>query len=678
MPQITLLNTTGTKWGTSSYSNGNSPFTLGRTADYTCRGRVGWGPLDPTWQITSIKLYMNRTDGYAGKTLKIGSSVDTAWGATLDWSQNIYASTGTGVKSWDLTAYKTILQAYTCTWYLHFNHGSGDSSYCEWTAGSGSSAPRLVVEYEEATLSVPGGAFTIGVQSTITVGTLNSGLTHKLSYSIGTASGTFAGGGFITAGSAVTWTPDATLASQITTDMTGDVTLTLATYSGGVLQSTRALTYPLNVPASYVPSISSAPFVLQNPAGDTIGVYVQNRSWTKCTVTASSVYGATITEYRLTIGGVTKSSATNVITTDPLTMAGVLSATVTVIDSRGQTATLTNASAVTVYEYFAPIVTSFSLLRCDSGGVASNVGTYMKYVLTVVFAPVNNLNTRGGSIKFKVAGGSYGTAVALSTITSYSTTVTGVIGAGAIGSSGYVAAVGLTDRYSNGSALVEASLAPSKLWFDLHSSGEGMAIGKPSTEASKFDSGLPAIFRKDVTFETLSPAAPPMLGFGGVQLAAHIDSTKMATVTTHYICYYDVVANTPTLFAPWKISGQTYYNGVQVLVAGWYLFNGRAAFGGVTAIGHGRFSVVAMDASNAALLTSTLTGSANSLPSAILAAAIDAYSATSDYETSASLMCKASKVLYLPANAIVVAYLNAQTANLTRGDEGFFELCRVG
>ena len=150
MPTITLLNSTGTKWGTSSYSNGASPFTLGKTTDYTCRGRVGFSPINPTWYIKSIKLYMNRTDGYAGKTLKVGTSLDSAWGAVLDWSQNIYASAGTGAKSWDLTAFKNILQAYGSTFHFHFLHGSGDSSYCEWTAGSGSSAPRLVVEYEEA------------------------------------------------------------------------------------------------------------------------------------------------------------------------------------------------------------------------------------------------------------------------------------------------------------------------------------------------------------------------------------------------------------------------------------------------------------------------------------------------------------------------------------------------
>lgn len=501
MPTATILNVTGCYRGTSSYSSNASPFMLGKTADYTMRGRVGFNAIDASWYIKSIKLYMNRTDGYAGKTLKVGSSLSNAWGAALDWSQNIYASKGTGAHSWDLTAYKDILQGYSSGFYLHFNHGSGDSSYCEWTAGSGSGAPRLVVEYEDATLTIPGDALTIGEQSTITVGISGSGLTHKLSYAIGTASGALNGGGFITAGATVDppWTPDTALANQITDGMVGDVTFTLESYLDGVLQSTRYLPYPLNVPASFVPTIASASFALQNAVGDTIGVYVQNHSQTVCTISASSVYGASIVEYRLTIGGVTYSSASNVITSEVLTQYGVLPGSVTVVDSRGQTATLDNANAVTVYEYFAPMITAFSLVRCDAYGTESNVGDCLKYSLDVVFAPINNLNTKSGTLQFKVVGGSYGSAVAMSTISAYSATVSGVIGAGAITSAGYVVLASLTDRYTTSTA--EAELASSKIYFDLHSSGEGMAIGKVAETASLFDVGLESRFRDAVQFD---------------------------------------------------------------------------------------------------------------------------------------------------------------------------------
>ncbi len=520
MPQITLLNTSAPRRGTSSYSSTDSSFMLGTTSDFTVKGRVGWGALDPAWQITSIKLYMNRTDGWAGRYLRVGGSTDGAWGAALDWSLKLYASKGTGAKSWDLTAYKDILQAYTGTWYLHFSpYSSSDPSYCEWTGGSGSSGPRLVVVYEESSLTVPDDQFTIGVQSAMTVGNAGSGLTHNLSYAIGAAAGVLATG--VAAGATVNWTPDAALANQITDSMVGDVTLTLENYLGGVLQSSRTLTFPLNVPATYVPTIASASFALQNPTGDTIGVYVQNRSWVKCTVTVASVYGASIAEYRLTIGGVTYSSATNVITTGALAQYGVLPATVTVVDSRGQTATYTNAAAATVYQYFAPIVTAFSVMRCTEGGVVSNVGAYIKYVLTVAFAPINNLNTKAGTLKIKLAGGEYGSAVAMSAISEYSATVTGVIGAGAITSAGYVVAASLTDKYST--TTVEVDLASSKIWFDLHSSGEGMAIGKPAETPSLFDVGLASQFRGAAQFDVAPVIASSQIsaflsGLGGSAL----------------------------------------------------------------------------------------------------------------------------------------------------------------
>ena len=499
MPSVTIPTSTGPRWGDSSFNSSTASLKVGKSGASTYYGYVGFPALNPTWAVKSITFKMNRTDSYSTHVLQFGSSTSNAWGSkgTQDWKADFSVASGTGTKSWSLTAYKDILQGYTGTWYLHVQHGSGSNSYTEFNGGTGSSSPRLVIEYEDSSVTVPGDQFTIGVQSTLTVGNAGSGLTHNLSYSIGTATGVLAIG--VAAGATVNWTPDTALAGQITTDMVGDVTLTLENYLSGVFQSSRTLTFPLNVPTSCVPAISSAPFALQNPVGDVIGVYVQNRSWAKCTVTAASVYGATIVEYRLTIGGVTYSSASNVVTTGALAQYGVLSGTVTVVDSRGQMATYTNAAAATVYQYFAPIVTAFSVMRCTADGVVSNVGTYIKYVLTVSFAPINNLNVRAGTLKFMLSGGSYGSPVAMSAIPSYSATVTGVIGVGAITSAAYVVSASLTDKYST--TTVEVDLSSSKIWFDLHSSGEGLAIGKPANEASLFDVGIDSKFREETTFE---------------------------------------------------------------------------------------------------------------------------------------------------------------------------------
>jgi hypothetical protein len=197
---------------------------VGKSGTATYYGYVGFPRIDPTWTITAIYFKLNRTDSYSSHVLQFGSSTSNSWSlkGTQDWKADFTISSGTGTKTYNLTAYKDILQGYTGTWYMHVQHGSGSNSYTEFTGGTGSSSPRLYIEYEDASVTVPGDQFTIGVQSTMTVGAAGS-LTYDLSYAIGTASGTLATG--VAGGSPVNWTPAATLANQITDGMVGDDTL---------------------------------------------------------------------------------------------------------------------------------------------------------------------------------------------------------------------------------------------------------------------------------------------------------------------------------------------------------------------------------------------------------------------------------------------------------------------
>ena len=194
-------------------------------------------------------------------------------------------------------------------------------------------------------------------------------------------------------------------------------------------------------------------------------------------------------------------------------------------------------------------------MRCTSGGVVSNIGTYIKYVLTVSFAPINNLNVKAGTLKFKLASGAYGSSVGMSSIPSYSATVTGVIGAGAITSAAYVVSASLTDKYST--TTVEVDLASSKIWFDLHSSGEGMAIGKPADTASLFDVGIASQFDKAVNFDvapTFSDQAGTRINLGAtlVNLGVRVGTYELTRSTwaadTNYT--YAVTFDTPLPAAP--------------------------------------------------------------------------------------------------------------------------------
>ena len=535
MPTVTINTSTGPRWGDSGFSSSTEYLKVGKSGSATYYGRFGFPAINKSWYIKSIKLRMKRVDSYSSKVLKVGSRPDADWGSKTStaFTQEIAVSSGENTKEWNLTAHKAILQGYTGTWYMHVRHGSGDNSYCEFQGGTGSSSPRLVIEYEEATLSVPGGEFTIGAASEITVGTAGSGLTHKVSYSIGASSGVLNGGAEVEAGGAISWTPAAALANEILNGMVGTVRLTLESYLDGVLSSSIPLDYPLNVPASFMPVINdgSTTFALQNPAGDTVGVYVQGRSRAVCSINVSTSYGAPIKEYKLTIGGKTytvPADATPVnpfsITTDVLTATGALTAVIEVTDTRGQTATLTRASAITVNAYFAPMVTGLSLARAISDGSLSNEGTYIKFTLSCVFAAIANKNTKAGSIKFKASSGDYSIPVSLTDAmasagaTAYSFTITGLIAGGTIGSGGYVVSVTLADRYSTAPEVL-AELSSKKIYFDLHFSGEGLAIGKVADTASLFDVGIASRFRAEADFDSSVNVDGPATFGGAVDFA---------------------------------------------------------------------------------------------------------------------------------------------------------------
>ena len=86
------------------------------------------------------------------------------------------------------------------------------------------------------------------------------------------------------------------------------------------------------------PQISS--FTLES-VGASAPYYMKGESQVKATFGASAKCGASISKYSLTVSGSTKESTTSPVTSDTLSMSGVLSVTGTVTDSRGFTATKT-------------------------------------------------------------------------------------------------------------------------------------------------------------------------------------------------------------------------------------------------------------------------------------------------------------------------------------------------
>lgn len=94
----------------------------------------------------------------------------------------------------------------------------------------------------------------IGATSTITVTRYNSGYTHTITYSFGSATGTIVTNGSNTS---IAWTVPSSLAAQIPNSKTGTCTLTCTTYNGNTSLGSTTCTLTLTAAAaSYAPTLN--------------------------------------------------------------------------------------------------------------------------------------------------------------------------------------------------------------------------------------------------------------------------------------------------------------------------------------------------------------------------------------------------------------------------------------
>ena len=104
--------------------------------------------------------------------------------------------------------------------------------------------------------------------------------------------------------------------------------------------------------------------------------YIQGKSSVKATITGKGKYGASISSYSLNVGGVTKNSSANVITSDAITKSGNISVIGKATDSRGFPGETTQTISVTEYSkpLIKPIGSESSILCYRSDGNGKRVG----------------------------------------------------------------------------------------------------------------------------------------------------------------------------------------------------------------------------------------------------------------------------------------------------------------
>lgn len=231
----------------------------------------------------------------------------------------------------------------------------------------------------------------VGASVTISMPRASDAFTHNLTYDFGSTSGTIGTG----LGTSKSWTIPTSLALQIPNTTSGICTITCKTYDGITLIGTKTAIFGITVPdtTTYRPTVNVSHSEAVALVKSTFGVYVKGLSKVKLTITATGNGGASISSYYTTGNGTSYNN--NNFTSDVLISSGIITFVVTVTDTRGYSTT--KNVDIDVSNYTKPIISAFSVVRCNSDGTENDNGAFGKVNFK---AGVNNLS--GNSATYKI------------------------------------------------------------------------------------------------------------------------------------------------------------------------------------------------------------------------------------------------------------------------------------
>lgn len=327
----------------------------------------------------------------------------------------------------------------------------------------------------------------IGDTITISMPRASVNYTHNLKLQIGAAVIQI-GTGY---GVSASYILPASLNNYITESTSYEATIWCETYQGTTHIGSKSCDILLKVPTSIAPSITAVTTTELNTA-ITIGELVQGYSKIAVNVTAAGIYNSVVKLITATMGENQYQGAQ--FETETLLFSGNKDLVVKAKDSRGRTTTYTKQ--ITVLEYYNPEIETFKVERCDSDGTLNESGEYAKITFKYKIAPLNSKNTKSVKIEYK-NGDTYTTLY--SDTTNYTQDTSIVTTQTFTTDSSFEFRMTVTDSLNTATA--NAQMETDKVTFDIHSSGQGMALGKVAETQGLFDVDWDAKFRKDVAFK---------------------------------------------------------------------------------------------------------------------------------------------------------------------------------
>ena len=470
-------------WGTGPDTTLNFSYEKQRSgADMKYRIKISVEPLPYSESYFGYPIYM--------KTSLAGTVVDTHTVKSASpgqWSSAITYTTG-----WFTVSNKT---SGTTALSLNVYSGNGNSRNKTYSYS-------LAVDPAGSALGTISN-FTIGNAIDIPITKYDSSFTDTLEISVGgTIVKTISG---ITSGYDVSFTSSelSTIYSKIPNVTSATFTFKLTTKSGSTTVGTSTKTATGTIASTVKPTISSVTVSEAGSVPSSWGVYVKNKSKLKFVVSGSAGSGSSISSVKTTINGSTYSGST--ITTNLITTSGNLTATITIIDSRGRSTSTTKT--IVILDYADPYITSARAYRCDIDGNANDNGSYLRFYLKAGGYSLSSKNTFSYKVEYKkVTDTSYISKTFSSTSASldaYSNAFSGI----ETGSS-YNVRIVVSDYFKT--VTRELPIVPSVFrTMNFKTGGRGVAFGKIAEEDDVLDIDFYVKFRKgiinittDVEFET--------------------------------------------------------------------------------------------------------------------------------------------------------------------------------
>lgn len=273
------------------------------------------------------------------------------------------------------------------------------------TAAVGTTTVKFTAMVPDATVPViPTGTLLMGTSVTIKLPRAVDCFTHKVTYSIGDASGTISSN----AGNASTWTIPLSLAKEIPNAVSGTVTITCETYNGTAKVGTETASLTATVPDNEATKPNFTAVLRPSHSLHTkfSELYVEGKASVSVTFSAESEY-SNVKTYSVKIGTAETKATTSTVTSEVIKASGSVAVTLTVTDTRGFARSVTENITVQPYANpkIAPIVGENALVcvRSTEDGTPSNKGEYALIKARAYYNTVDGKNTCRMAYRFKDA-----------------------------------------------------------------------------------------------------------------------------------------------------------------------------------------------------------------------------------------------------------------------------------